>query len=129
MTELVLTLSRALRLSDNTQSAGQTIAREMVVLAVILALLQIADGVLTGIGVMWFGTAIEGNGLLRTLMDTVGPVAALLIAKSISISVIVILVGLSPKVTWLRPAMYAVIGLYLCLAIVPWTYILATQTL
>ena len=45
-------------------------SREIVMLAGVMALLQVLDGLLTAIGVTHLGTAAEGNILIRHLMQT-----------------------------------------------------------
>lgn len=123
MTELVLSISRSLGL-ETTRS--ETLSRAAV-LGAILITLQILDGVLTGYGMNFFGTDMEGNVLLRTLMNAIGVIPALLLVKSIAIAVIIVLVSLSAQVKWLPLAMKGVIGLYVIAAIIPWSLILASH--
>lgn len=105
------------------------IPTEILILGAILALLQVFDGILTGIGVSQFGTSMEGNALLRSLMGFVGYIPALLIVKSASIALIGVLCLQAQKVWWLKPAFIGVIALYLCMAVIPWTYILLIEFL
>lgn len=121
MTELVLNISRSLGFESSKSATISNAA----LLGSILILLQIFDGILTGLGMNFFGTDMEGNVLLRTLMHTLGVVPALLVVKSFAISVIIVLVNLSSQVKWLPLAMKGVIGLYLLAAIIPWSVILA----
>lgn len=52
--------------------------------------LQILDGLLTVAGITKFeGTHIEGNPLLRELMEIVGPINAVILAKVFAILVII----------------------------------------
>ena len=102
---------------------------EVLVLGVILALLQVLDGLLTGLGMASFGTSMEGNLLLRSLMHAIGWAPAIILVKGASIGIIVFLCGQAGKVSWLKQAMRGVAGLYVVFAIVPWTYILAMQFL
>ena len=111
------------------QGGLDSIQREVLTLGFLLALLQVLDGVLTGIGVATYGTAMEGNSLLRSLMLAIGYLPALLLVKGASIGVIAFLCTQAPKVRWLILAMRAVIVVYLALAVVPWTYILLTEYL
>lgn len=104
-------------------------SKEMIVLSIILALLQVSDGVLTGMGMSMFGTAAEGNLLLRTLMEAWGYIPALFIAKSFAILVIAGLCYLSTVVSWLPRAMRCVIAVYVLAAVIPWTYILLTHSI
>jgi hypothetical protein len=102
---------------------------DIFLLGVILATLQVLDGILTGIGMAQYGTSMEGNMILRSLMTVIGYVPALFVAKSGSIALIVILCHQTTKISWLKPALYGVMGLYIIGAIVPWTYILVTDLL
>lgn len=112
--------------ASNSRSTALEIAptREMFFLAGALIVLQILDGVLTGIGVGHFGAAAEGNPLLRELMHSVGHIPALIIVKTIAIFVILALLSLSVRVRWVSPALKVMIGLYLFAAIIPWTGII-----
>jgi|688.fasta_scaffold25574_1 hypothetical protein len=103
--------------------------REVLILGVILSLAQVLDGILTGIGMATYGTSMEGNALLRSLMHSVGYLPALLIVKGASIGVIAFLCSQALKVSWLKLAMRAVIAIYVVFAIVPWTFILVTEYL
>ena len=103
--------------------------REVLILGIILSLAQVLDGILTGIGMATYGTSMEGNALLRSLMHSIGYLPALLIVKSASIGVIAFLCAQALRVSWLKLAMRAVIAIYIVFAIVPWTYILVTEYL
>ena len=113
----------------NTATAAVQPSREMVILSIILALLQVSDGVLTGLGMSIFGTAAEGNLLLRTLMESWGYIPALFITKSFAIMIIAGLCYLSTVVAWLPRAMRCVIAVYVLAAVIPWTYILLTYSI
>jgi hypothetical protein len=114
----------------NAQAAVATrLPTDIIVLGFILATLQVLDGVLTGIGMAQYGTSMEGNILLRSLMTTIGYVPALFLVKSASIALIVALCHQTTKITWLKPALYGVMALYVIGAVVPWTYILVTDLL
>jgi hypothetical protein len=76
-----------------------------------------------------YGTSMEGNILLRSLMTIIGYVPALLVVKSASIALIVVLCHQTTKIAWLKPALYGVMALYVIGAVVPWTYILVTDLL
>lgn len=103
--------------------------REVLILGLILSLMQVLDGILTGIGIATYGTSMEGNLLLRSVMHTIGYLPALLLVKGSSIGVISFLCSQALKVSWLKLAMRTVIAIYLAFAIVPWTYILASEYL
>lgn len=98
--------------------------RKVMILGIILATLQIADGLLTAMGMHIFGTNAEGNALLRTLMEQWGSIPALIVAKSLALSVILMLCLLASRVHWLPLAMKGVIAVYLFAAVLPWSYLL-----
>lgn len=123
MTELVANISRSLGL----ETSRPLTLSQPAVLGIILIVLQIADGVLTGFGMSFFGTQMEGNVLLRTLMHEIGVVPALVLVKSLAIAVVIVLVQLSSQVQWLPMALKGVIGLYMLAAVIPWSVILANH--
>lgn len=102
---------------------------DILILGLILATLQILDGVLTGIGMYQYGTGMEGNLILRNLMAVVGYIPALVLVKGGSIALIALLCRQAVKMTWLKPAFYGVIALYMFAAVIPWTYILVSDLL
>lgn len=104
-------------------------SREIVVLGVILATLQILDGVLTGFGVAHLGLEAEGNPLLHHLMHNLGYVETLILTKTLSIAIICALCYLATVVQWLKFAMRVVIVIYVGAAIIPWSLILASRVL
>lgn len=121
----------ALSLIQGGRSVAATagIPSDIIALGLILAALQIIDGVLTAIGIQHYGTGMEGNILLRTLMTLVGCIPALMLVKGGSIALIAMLCRQATKMTWLKPAFYGVIALYVFGAVIPWTYILASDLL
>ena len=90
----------------------------------LLASLQVIDGVLTAIGVSHWGTGAEANLLIRALMDLIGHVNALIFVKSFAVIVVFSLMLLSSKVQWIGFALKALILVYLSAAVVPWTVLL-----
>ena len=98
--------------------------KEILALTIILVALQIADGLLTGVGVYHMGVEMEANPLLRTLMDIFGATTALVAVKSFAIGIIGILSTLAATVPWLGLAMRGMIVLYSLVAILPWSAIL-----
>lgn len=104
-------------------------SNEVLVLGLILALLQVLDGLLTGLGMASFGTSMEGNILLRSLMHAIGWAPAIILVKGSSIAIIAFLCAQAGKVSWLKHAMRGVAGIYVVFAILPWTYILAMEFL
>lgn len=96
----------------------------IITLSFILIVLQVLDGVLTAIGVSHFGPGIEANLLIRNLMHSIGYIPALLCVKGLGIAVVVTLCMIGSTVRWLNVALKAVIGIYICAAIIPWSVIL-----
>jgi hypothetical protein len=76
---------------------------------------QCLDGLLTYWGVLRFGIDIEMNTLLATLMQSVGPAAALFAAKALACACGLLLYANA----YLRP-LAVVAGLCLGLAVIPW---------
>ena len=103
--------------------------QEVVQLGVILAFLQIFDGILTIVGVGIFGSHAEGNGILRMLMAQWGEIPTLMFVKSYAILVIGILCKLSSFVSWIQNALKAAIYLYLSVAVLPWSTIIIIKHL
>jgi Domain of unknown function (DUF5658) len=99
-------------------------SREILLLALTLMLLQIADGVLTAVGVIHLGINMEANPILRSLMQSYGPAVALMTVKSMAVGVIAILATLSASVSWLAMAFRGLVLLYTIFAIMPWSIIL-----
>lgn len=97
---------------------------KVLLLGFFLASLQAADGVLTSIGVTRFGTSIEGNPVLRQLMEHFGHIPTLAILKLIAIIIVLSLTYLAQRRPWVHNAMGALTCVYLVAAILPWTYIL-----
>lgn len=95
--------------------AGMPLGR---VVFTIFVMLQVADGLLTYGAVSTFGTAAEGNPLLRTWMHLAGPAAALLGAKALACfcGAILYSLGITRTLGWLT-------ALYLVAAIGPWLHI------
>lgn len=97
----------------------------IVILAAILIALQVLDGILTGFGMSLFGTAAEGNSLLRSLMDVIGYVPALIIAKSAAIAVICFICKVAKSYSWIKYALAGSVLIYVFAAIIPWFVILS----
>ena len=110
-------------------ATAASIPTDIVILGLVLATLQVLDGLLTAIGVHQYGTSMEGNLLLRSLMSMVGYIPALLLVKGGSIGLIALLCQQATKMVWLKPAFYGVIALYTFGAVLPWTYILVSDLL
>ncbi len=97
---------------------------DIIFLGIILAILQLMDGVLTSIGVARFGIGIEGNPLLRALMAEFGHIQTLTLLKFLAIMIVIGLTLLAYRLPWIKNAMGALTCLYLVAAIIPWTYLL-----
>lgn len=102
---------------------------EVLLLGLILAGLQVTDGVLTAIGVSHLGVHVEGNFIIRALMEQIGAIPALLIIKGIALAVIVGICGLATQVRWLTLAMRAIIVIYVGAAVIPWSVVIAKHIL
>jgi len=89
-----------------------------------LVAFQALDGVLTSVGIGRFGTSVEGNPLLRTLMEEFGHIPVLALLKTAAIVLVLVMTLLANRLPWVKHAMVAVGGVYLFAAIIPWTYIL-----
>ena len=98
-------------------------------LVIALILIQLLDGILTGIGVTQHGIHLEANPILRYAMQQIGPLWTLVVAKGLAILIICALGKLATSVKWLPPIMLAVAGIYLAAAIIPWTIILSFNTI
>lgn len=86
----------------------------------VLAWLQVADGVLTAIALSRFGIEAEGNVLLYAVMERVGCINALIIAKLLGIVLVCFICVYVEKVRWIPPALHLIIVFYLFGAILPW---------
>jgi hypothetical protein len=95
----------------------------------LLILFQLLDGILTVLGVNLFGSNMEGNPILRNLIELVGPVFALAIAKTFGIIMIISIFHLSTKyaLNWVTGIMWGLNITYLSLAIIPWTFLIVSQ--
>ena len=99
-------------------------AQRVVLIGTFLVFLQVLDGIFTSIGIMRFGLSVEGNPLLRALMEEFGHVPTLAASKIIAMCVILGLTCVAQRLAWVRNAMGAVTCVYLFAAVLPWTYIL-----
>lgn len=97
---------------------------QVVFIGILLCLLQVLDGVFTFIGVSRFGLEIEGNPLVRFLMESFGYATALAGIKGIATLIVLFLIYLAKEISWMNKALSAVSVVYVLTAILPWTYIL-----
>lgn len=90
----------------------------------VLCALQALDGIFTAMGISQFGTEMEGNAFLRHLMEEFGHVPTLAVMKLLAMLVVVFVTMAARKVRWAKGALLTLSCVYLCAAIIPWTYIL-----
>jgi hypothetical protein len=101
---------------------------EAVVLGMVLAALQIADGLLTRAGVVRFGLDAEGNPLLRALMEEIGALPALAIVKAGALVAVGALVLCAGQLPWVLNALKGLCFYYYLVAVLPWAVILLTHS-
>jgi uncharacterized membrane protein len=85
---------------------------------------QFLDGVLTYFGLTIFGYTMEGNLLLRNLMELLGIGFSLIIVKSVCIFLSIYLYQLSKTNFRSLLMMSALIFTYVYFALIPWTRLL-----
>jgi hypothetical protein len=124
---MILTAQRHALFSD--LKSPYNLRSQIMFLGITMAILQIIDGVLTAIGVLHFGLAMEGNLFIRSLMAHLGIIPALIIIKLIAIGIVMSLCRLSSKIAWVSHAFTFLIPLYLGAAVVPWTWVICTKIL
>ena len=99
-------------------------SRELIYFALFFVSLQIADGMLTSIGVARFGISGEGNPFLKNLMLEHGPDKALFIVKACAIFIIAGLTALAKRAPFVKDIIGTLSCIYLFAAIIPWVYII-----
>lgn len=80
---------------------------------------QVLDGVFTYMGLRAFGHGIEANPLIAWLVATMGPVGALASAKAAAI-----VAGAFLHLADVHGIVAVLTGIYVLLAIAPWTHLL-----
>lgn len=98
-------------------------------LGLLVATLQVLDGVLTAMGTHHFGTPVEGNPLLRMLMELIGVGPSLIFVKILAIAIVITLCKLSKQVSWVGISLRCVAVIYLWCAVIPWSVIIYTKVL
>jgi len=98
--------------------------KQILFYATLFSTVQVADGVLTGIGVTAFGTQAEGNVLLKAAIENFGCWEAIICTKIVAISAIVGLVWISNKLYWAKHMMISLCFMYIFVAIIPWVFYL-----
>lgn len=94
-----------------------------------LIALQILDGFLTTFGVIRFGNSAEGNPLLTYLIEHLGVIPALILAKGLCISLVFFLHSQAQSMRWVMFALVGIGVLYTFTAVLPWSYLLAHELL
>jgi len=89
------------------------------VVMVVFLCTQILDGAFTYVGLQVFGPTIEANPLVAWLIGALGPAAALTFAKVTAIAF-----GAFLHLSSVHRIMATLTGIYLLLAIGPWTHLL-----
>lgn len=107
-----------------SEKTSLLVPKETVSLALLLITLQVLDGMFTLAGIHAHGLQIEGNILIRTLMQMWGAELAVVVVKSFAIIVTIILSVMSLRVHWLPRALRLVAAIYLLCAILPWSAII-----
>ena len=70
------------------------------------------------------GTAVEGNMLVRLLMEQFGVSTAIILVKLLATVCIMVVCIAGAQIKWVRPALISLIGIYTLLAVIPWSGIL-----
>lgn len=99
-------------------------SRALIYFSIFFISLQVADGMLTSIGMTRFGVHGEGNPFLRNLMHDYHPDKVLLVVKSFAVVIILILTYIAKKVSWVKDLIGTLSCIYLFAAIIPWVYVL-----
>ena len=93
-------------------------------LGLTLTAFQALDGLFTLRGVMQHGVEIEGNPILRSLMEHFGPLPALSLAKATAAALVIGLSCYACVQPWVRTGLAMLTCYYFFLAILPWSYVL-----
>lgn len=105
---------------------NRSISKQALTLGLLLAVLQVADALLTYIGLTLHGIHLEGNGFLAEMMHAYGLFPALFITKFAALFLILALTLFSHRRKWIRPFIFMLCAVYITLAIVPWVFILSS---
>ena len=97
----------------------------LLLIGAVLCALQIADGVLTAIGVGKFGIESEANLLIRDCIAEFGCVPTLAAFKTLSIALIILIVLLAQHRAWISHALKGLTCVYAFGAVIPWAFMLA----
>ncbi|RIL12030.1 MAG: hypothetical protein DCC75_01220 [Proteobacteria bacterium] len=108
--------------------AGYSLSKRAFELGLLLAVLQLADGLLTYVGLNIYGIHLEGNAFLRSLMHVYGTFPVLFFTKLFALGCVAWLTILAHDRRWIRPAIAFVSGIYITAAIIPWSYLVSAAT-
>lgn len=105
---------------------GLSLSKKAFLLGLTLGFCQLADGVLTYLGLALMGVHMEGNSFLRVLMSAYGKAPVLVAAKLLALSCVVLLTISAHRRRWIRPIIGGLIAVYLGLAVLPWVYLISS---
>lgn len=105
-----------------------SMSKKALTLGLLLAVCQIWDGTLTYVGLHLLGVQMEGNAFLRSLMIAYGKAPVLVGAKIFALTLVGILTFSAHRRRWIRPVIAMLVSVYLCLAVIPWVYIISATT-
>jgi hypothetical protein len=103
--------------------------RGLLILGSLLILAQFLDGALTISGVATYGTAAEGNPMLRTLIELIGLTPAVVLTKLACSALVIVLCYQAHSIAWLPRALKGILGVYTIFAVIPWSVMLASELL
>jgi hypothetical protein len=106
---------------------SRVISKQALELGLILIVCQVLDGILTYAGLTLMGVQMEGNNLLRELMHLYGLAPTIFVAKSVAIALAIVLMVNAHSRRWIRPVIVVLVLIYIALAVIPWTYIIAEE--
>ena len=107
-----------------TRVGTLTLSKKVAILGCALMTLQIMDGALTYLGLKLLGVQMEGNSVLRGVIQMYGIAPALFIAKGAALVGVGVLMSAAHRRKWVRPIIFALCAVYTTLAVVPWLVIL-----
>lgn len=99
-------------------------SRDIYYFGLFLISLQVMDGFLTSQGMLRYGTFAEGNPILRQLMETFSPTQTLFFVKAFAIMAVVLITIIAQRSRMVRDMIGLLSCIYLCVAILPWAYLL-----
>jgi hypothetical protein len=127
--EIPLIDPAGLRRVANSDVVDARPSSRITLLMATLITLQVLDGALTFTGMHTFGLDAEGNPFLRTLMELLGLLPALLITKGVCIGIVIALYQQVTRISWLGHALGGIAAVYTFAAVIPWSYLLLAELL